>query len=245
MNFTKKMMQIYFNYAYNPVYDFTTGRLNRYRHLQERCVGMLQLEDNTKVLCVGLGTGNEISHILEKNRNVRIAGIDYSHTALKKASKKALALGKEIELFLMDARLLQLPSESFDSALCVHVMDFVEENEKVTDEILRVLVDGGQYVITYPSDKEGLRLGVKLLNDNIRHRVYSGKYRYRILLEFLGQMLLGIIYLPLLLRPKQKSYSISQLEAMLKKLMVRDYHIETDPVYQDYIVCGRKYTKRE
>ena len=57
MDFTRKLMQAYFNYAYNPVYDFTTARLSRYRKLQRTCVGKLELKDNDKVLCVGLGNG--------------------------------------------------------------------------------------------------------------------------------------------------------------------------------------------
>ncbi len=240
MNLGSRMMQAYFNYAYNPVYDFTTARLNCYRKLHERCVGKLKFEDNDRVLCVGLGTGNEIFHILEMNRNVGIVGVDYSHTALQKAYKKALALGKEIELRLMDARLLQFPVGSFNRVLCIHVMDFVEENEKVTDEILRVLKDGGQFVITYPSDREGARLGVNLLSDSVRHSISSGKHRIRVLSESLARVLVGVLYLPLLLRANKKTYSCHELEAMFTELTARDFQIEEDAVYQDFIVYGRK-----
>jgi len=118
MSFTTKLMQAYFNFAYNPVYDFTTARLSLYRKLQGRCVSRLELRDNDKVLCVGLGTGNEIFHILQMNRNVDIIGIDYSSTALRKAYKKALRLGKEIELLLMDARNLEFTAGSFDKVIC-------------------------------------------------------------------------------------------------------------------------------
>jgi len=235
-----KLMKVYFNFVYNPVYDFTTGRLNRYRNLQKRCVGKIEIEDNDRVLCVGLGTGNEIFHILEMNRNVGIVGVDYSHTALRKAYKKALVLGKEIEGLVMDARYLELTTGSFDKVLCIHVMDFVEENEKVTNEILRVLKDRGQFVITYPSDKEGLKLGLNLLKDSIRNNLDSGKRYIRALSESLAQILAGIVYLPLLFRPKRKSYSRSELEAMISRLTAGDFQIEEDSVYQDFIVYGKK-----
>ncbi len=240
MNLGSRMMQAYFNYAYNPVYDFTTARLNRYRRLQERCVGKLELEDNDRVLCVGLGTGNEIFHILEMNRNISIVGVDYSHTALQKAYKKALALGKRIEVLTMDARNLEFAAGNFDKAICLHVMDFVEENEKVTDEILRVLKDGGQFVITYPSGREGARLGVNLLSDSVRHSISSGKHRIRVLSESLARVLVGVLYLPLLLRANKKTYSCHELEAMFTELTARDFQIEEDAVYQDFIVYGRK-----
>jgi len=243
MSFTNKLMQAYFNYAYNPVYDFATARLNRYRKLQESCIGKLEFEDKDRVLCVGLGTGNEVCHILRINPSVSIVGIDYSHTALQKAYKKALRLGREIEVLIMDARSLDLANGSFDKVLCIHVMDFVEENEKVTDEILRVLKDGGQFVITYPSRKEGARLGLNLLKDGIRHNVNSRKNRIKILLESLVQMLVGIVYLPLLFRPKRRAYSRRELEAMITRLTTGDFQIEEDSVYQDFIVYGRKLTE--
>ena len=243
MSFTWKLMKAYFNFAYNPVYDFTTGRLNLYRKLQERCVGKLEFEDNDRVLCVGLGTGNEISHVLEMNRNVNIVGVDYSYTALRKAYKKALAWGKEIEVLAMDARRLEFTTGSFDKVLCIHVMDFVEENEKVTDEILRVLKNGGQFVITYPSDKEGASLGLNILKDIIRHNSNSGKPRAIAFSKSLVQMLAGTVYLPLFLRPKKISYSRHELQTMITELTTGVFQIEEDPVYQDFIVYGRKSSK--
>ena len=240
MTLGTRLMKAYFNFAYNPVYDFTTGRLNLYRKLQERCVGKLEFEDNDRVLCVGLGTGNEIFHILEMNRNVSIVGVDYSYTALQKAYRKALAWGKKIEVLTMDARCLEFTTGSFDKVLCIHVMDFVEENEKVTDEILRVLKDGGQFVITYPSDKEGASLGLNILKDIIRHSINSGKHRVIAVSKSLIQMLAGTIYLPLFLRSKKRSYLRHELQAMITELTTGDFQIEEDPVYQDFIVCGRK-----
>ena len=240
MSFTSKLMQAYFNYAYNPVYDLTVARLNRYRKLQERCVGKLELKDNDRVLCVGLGTGNEILHILEMNRNVDIVGIDYSYAALKKACKKALALGKQIKSVVMDTRCLEFTAGSFDRVVCIHVMDFVQENEKVTHEILRVLKTGGRFVITYPSYREGIRLGLNLLSDSFWHGINSGKHRIRALLESLAPMLVGIVYLPFLFRSKQKPYSRSELESMITRLTTGDFQIEEDPIYQAFIVSGRK-----
>lgn len=240
MNTSGKLMQAYFNYAYNPVYDFVTGRFSRYHHLQNRCIGKLDFKDKDRVLCVGVGTGNEILHILHGNRNVSIIGVDYSRTALQRAHRKALALGKKIELLIMDARHLEFTDGSFDKVLCIHVMDFAQENKKVTGEILRVLKPGGQFVITYPSAKEGPRLGIGLLSDSVRHSINLGKHRAIALLECLAQMLAGIVYLPLLFRPKRKSYSRSELKAMLTKSTVGNCQIEEYTIYQDFIVYGKK-----
>jgi len=151
-----------------------------------------------------------------------------------------LRLDKEIELLLMDARRLKFAAGSFDEVVCLHVMDFMDRHREVTSKILRVLKDGGQFVITYPSDKEGPKLGWNLLRDSIRNNLDSGKHHIRALLESLAQMLVGIVYLPLLFRPKRKSYSRSQLKAMITQSTTGDFQIEEDPVYQDFIVYGRK-----
>jgi len=240
MSFAGKLTQAYFNIAYNRVYDFTTARLRLYQKLQETCISKLEWKDDDEVLCVGVGTGNEVLHILQRNRNVNIVGVDYSKTALQKAYKKASRLGKEIELFLMDARRLEFAAGSFDEVLCLHVMDFIEGNRQVTREILRVLKRGGQFVITYPSDKEGPKLGYNLLRDSIRNNLYSGKHPVGAFLEFAAQMVVGLVYVPLLFRPKRKSYSSSELQAMIGQLTTADFQIEEEVVYQDFIVYGRK-----
>jgi len=237
LSFTSKLMQAYFNYAYNPVYDFTTARLSRYHTLQKRCVGKLDLEDNDKVLCVGLGTGNEVFHILETNKNVDIVGIDYSHIALQKAYKKALGLGKEIKCLIMDARFLEFTAGSFDKVLCIHVMDFAEENEKVTHEIVRVLRNSGRFAITYPSTGEGLRLAIDLFKDSLHHNSSLFKLFLRLTAIFIGG---GIVYFPLFLLGNRRGYSSSQLEAMFAGLKLEEFYIEADTVYQDFIVYGSK-----
>jgi len=189
---------------------------------------------------VGLGTGNEVLHILQTNRNVKIVGIDYSKTALRKAYSKAFVWGKEIEVLMMDVRRLEFAAGSFNSVLCLHVMDFIGDKRQATEEVLRVLKDGGRFVITYPSGKEDLELGLNLLKDSIGHKVNSGKHRLRALFESLAQVVMGIVYLPLLLRRKKRPYSRDELEAMFAGLTTEHFQIEEDSVYHDFIVYGRK-----
>jgi len=240
MSIAEKLLQAYFNIAYNPVYDFITARFHRYRELQHRCITKLDFKDNDKVLCVGIGTGNEISHVMEMNGKVNIVGIDYSKAALRRAYNKALRLGKEIEALIMDARNLEFAAGSFDKIICLHVMDFIEDSGKVTNEIFRVLKDGGQFVMTYPSGREDPGLGGGLIRDNIRCAISGGKHPARAFIESIGPMLASIVYLPLLLRQKQRVYCRNELEDMIAQSTVADIRIEEDPVYRDFIVYGRK-----
>jgi len=50
----------------------------------------------------------------------------------------------------------------------------------------------------------------------------------------------GIVYLPLLFRLKKRFYSLAQLEAIITESTTGDFQIEEEPVYQDFIVYGKK-----
>ncbi len=239
MSIGTTLVRSYFNFIYTPVYDFMVARLAPYRRLQQRCVDKFEFKDGDRVLCVGVGTGNEISHILDINRNINIVGVDYSENALKKARKKALAWGKTIDILPMDVQHLEFATGSFDKVLCIHVMDFVEDAGKAAAEAIRVLKERGQFIITYPSDKENMSFGREMLRDSLDNSDHAGKSMR--IFSVLSKMLVGgIVYLPLLLRPKRKAYSHSTLELMFSSLVKGDLQIEDYPVYIDFIVHGRK-----
>lgn len=235
----RNLLRAYFDKVYNPVYDFVAGRLASYQRLQSVCVDKLKFYDGDKVLCAGVGTGNEVVQVLGIGKNVNVVGVDYSDTALRKAYRKALALGKEIEVLPMDVQSLEFRTGSFDEVLCLHVMDWVEDEGKATAEIIRVLKDGGQFVVTYPSDRENISLGFGVLRDSINHNGNSA--RLRTVYSVLSSIVLGgIVYLPLLFRSKRRSYSRRQLETVFSRLTDGDFRIEEYPVYNDFIIYGRK-----
>ena len=81
-----KLMKAYFDFIYNPVYDFTTAQRVLYHRLQTKCVNKFKFHDGDRVLCAGVGTGNEVVHILKRNKKVSIVGVDYSSSALRKVT---------------------------------------------------------------------------------------------------------------------------------------------------------------
>lgn len=241
MSFAEKLIRFYFNYIYNPVYDFTVAQLHTYWKLQESCVEKLKLQNNDSVLCVGLGTGNEITQIVRINREVTIVGVDYSATALQRANNRAQKLGKSIETYIMDTQFLQFPAESFDKVLCIHVMDFVEDRDKATKEILRVLKDNGYFVITYPSDKENLELGQSILGDSVNYHIEKGQTPIMAFFKSVTQLVMSSVFLPLFLRPNKETYTREGLKTMINTITKGAITIEEYPVYHDYIVYGQKY----
>ena len=239
MSFSNKLVRLYFDLVYNSVYDLTTARLTAYRRWQQDCLSKLRFEDGDAVLCVGVGTGNEIPYIWDGHRDIAVVGVDSSARALRKAYHKGRRQGREIKVLKMEAQELRYPAESFDKAICLHVMDFIEDHEKATAEIIRVLRDGGHFVITYPLGREGVNLGINLLRYGFQENIRSRKYG-RALGELLGQAGLAALYLPLVLRAKQKSYSCRDLEGMFGRLNLAHFQIEEYPRYRDLIVYGEK-----
>ena len=228
----------YFNLVYNPIYDFTTARSNRYLRLQSRCIGFLEPEPGDSVLCVGLGTGNEIPRLLERAADLRLTGIDYSPRALARARQKADRLGATLELYNMDVRDIGFPDNIFDRVLCIHVADFVAETDKLAAEVRRVLKPGGRYVVTFPSDSEGIRLGMGILRDHLSQ--FHGLAKLTALLKYLAIMPLGALYLPLMLRSGKQVYSEARIKQLFQDHGDRDVRVEAEPIYHDYIVCGIK-----
>ncbi|MDP2920584.1 MAG: class I SAM-dependent methyltransferase [Dehalococcoidia bacterium] len=232
-------MGFYFNRIYNPVYDFIVSQIAPYHRLQETCIQKLELSDGDRLLCAGVGTGNEILHVIESNPNVRITGIDYSSTAIKKAQKKARKRGVEIETRLMDVHNLDFADGSFDKALCVHVTDFVKDSGRASSELVRVLRKNGRFAVTFPSGKEDVSFGVSVIGDAIHHQVKNKRFHQ--VPVILASALVGtIVYLPFLFRRARRQYTRQELEKMFSSVTPGKFQIEEFPVYNDYIVHGTK-----
>lgn len=240
MGITDKFVKAYINHVYNRFYDITTARISYYPALQRDCISRLNIQDNDSILCVGLGTGNELFRILEHNKKVKITGIDLSEVALQKASQKSKIPGSKVTLSCMDAKNLSFSDQSFNKVLCIHVMDFVDDWKAVTREIMRVLKKDGHFVITFPSQNEGLRLGVNLVKESVRHHTNSGKKILATVTSSISLLLGGIVYLPLMFRRNHKSFTFSQLTRMMGVHNNIDFQIEEDSCYLDFIVCGEK-----
>jgi SAM-dependent methyltransferase len=231
--------RLYFDLVYNPVYDLTTATLGRYHALQSRCLDLLELCGGERLLCVGLGTGNEIAAAAGRARGLRIAGVDLSPSAIRRARAKARACGLTADLRIMDARALAFADGSFDRVLCLHVMDFVDNVGAAVSEITRVLSPGGRFVLTLPSETEDAALGASLLGNQVRTLLRSGKSALRVTLEMLLVVPVGLLYLPLLARPGQRAFSRAAAAALFDG-RVADLAIEAEPVYKDLIVSGRR-----
>jgi SAM-dependent methyltransferase len=234
------LQEAWFNGVYNPVYDATTARFSRYRDLQRRCLDSLQLHRAQTMLCVGLGTGNEAAAALWAAPHLTLTGIDLSATALAASRRKLRQMRRKADLRLMNAESLAFNDRSFDTVMCMHVIDFVDSAERTIHEIVRVLRPGGRFVATFPSRAEGTALGLALAADHVGSALRAGRHPLMVAAELIAKFAIGLLYVPLLARGGQRSFSQEQIRRIMGRLPVRRLHIQEERAYQDFIVAGER-----
>jgi ubiquinone/menaquinone biosynthesis C-methylase UbiE len=237
MSLRERLTRKYFDAVYNPLYDASTARLSRYIEAQDVLVRSLQVEAGQRILCAGLGTGNELTSLRAHEPWLNLVGIDLSRAALARARCKPARSDCGTALMLMDAQRLGFSNESFDRLLCYHVLDFTGEAGPAVGEFLRVLKPGGRFVISFPSESEGPGLGAALLGNSIKSSTAQTGCRIG---RVARTLLAGFIYLPLTLRRHPTTYTPDEIEALLRSRGAGDVVIEGDPVYRDHIASGAK-----
>ena len=231
---------MYFDLVYNPLYDATTARFSRYKTLQQKCIKALDLEEARSLLCVGLGTGNELVAALRAAAQIRVSGLDLSPFALAASRRKLREMGRTADLQIMDVTRIRHPDGSFDRVLCMHVLDFVDETAAAVREIVRVLSPGGRFVLTFPSRLEGTALGIALARDEVRTALRAGRHQIAVVTDLLFKFIMGFVYVPLLARTGHHAFSEHQVHGLLEGLPVCGLAIEEEQAYQDLIVTGVK-----
>jgi len=237
MSLRERLTRKYFDAVYNPLYDASTARLSRYVEAQDVLVRGLQVEAGQRILCAGLGTGNELTSLRAREPRLDLVGIDLSRAALARARCKPAGSDCGTALMLMDAQRLGFSDDSFDRLLCYHVLDFTGEAGPAVGEFLRVLKPGGRFVVSFPSEAEGPGLGAALLGNSIKASPAQSGCR----IERVARTLLAaLIYLPLTLRNRPTTYTANEIDTLLRSRGAADIVIESDPVYRDHIARGEK-----
>jgi len=130
--------------AYDSWYETKLGQF--VDEVETGCAfSLLFLEKGKRVLDIGCGTGN-FSLKLAK-RGYRVVGIDVSEEMLAIAEKRAAADGMDIKFIVMDAHHLDFDDESFDCVFSMAVFEFLEDSEKVLEEMFRVTKSGGTVIM--------------------------------------------------------------------------------------------------
>jgi SAM-dependent methyltransferase len=101
-----------------------------------------------RVLDVACGSGTAV-HVAAR-RYCEVSGIDYVPELIDRARLRAEADGYDVDLRVADAQDLPFEDASFDAVVSVYGVQFVPDQQRAADELLRVCRPGGRIGLAGP-----------------------------------------------------------------------------------------------
>lgn len=125
--------------------------------LNAATLAALNLQPKDRVLEVGFGHGRTIRKAAETCADGFVAGVDFSETMVKMATRRCAKLvsSGRVRLVLADSASLPFPDEHFDKAYAVHTLYFWKDPIAHLSEIRRVLRPGGLLALGFRTNDEG------------------------------------------------------------------------------------------
>jgi ubiquinone/menaquinone biosynthesis C-methylase UbiE len=96
------------------------------------------------VLEVAIGTGLNLPLY---PAHVRLTGVEFSPAMLEVARRRAVDLGRAVDLRLGDAQALDLPADSYDCVVCTFALCAIPDHRQALAEMARVLRPGGRLLL--------------------------------------------------------------------------------------------------
>ena len=137
-------------------------------------IGQLDVQPADHMLEIGFGPGHGIQRAAGLAVLGKVAGVDFSETMLRQASRRnavAIAAGC-IELRLGDASRLPYPDNTFHKVFATNVVYFWKDPQANLQEIRRVMKPGGRLAL-YAIAKEDL-LKFKVTQTGV-YQLYTGE----------------------------------------------------------------------
>jgi arsenite methyltransferase len=123
---------------------YTTRDVLRRRELVRAALGA---QPGDRVLDVGCGPGFYVTELLEAvGPEGAVAGVDASADMLAVAAKRAEG-NDNVEFHQANATSLPVPDAGFDRALCVQVLEYVDDVSAALKEMHRALRPGGRVLV--------------------------------------------------------------------------------------------------
>ena len=137
-------------------------------------IAVLEIQPTDHVLEIGFGSGHGIETATKLASQGWVAGVDFSQTMLKQATRRnawGIATGR-VELKVGDANQLAYPDLRFDKAFATNVIYFWKDPVATLREIRRVLKPGGRLALYIVSKADMAKF--KVTQTGV-YRLYTGE----------------------------------------------------------------------
>lgn len=113
------------------------------RRVLGRVLGQLDLPANARILDAGCGSGR---NMIELARLGTVTGVELSPTSVAVARERDVG-----EVLEGSVQALPFPDDHFDLAVCLDVIEHLDEDRSTLSELRRVVRPGGELLITVPA----------------------------------------------------------------------------------------------
>lgn len=127
-------------------------------YLINKLVKSLDISSNAKILDVGSGYGFISLSWAQKKYNV--LGVDGNSQRVRTAQKLAMLFNLKVKFLKANIYKLPFDNHSFDTCLCLDVLQHLKKDYATLKELFRVTRRGGYALISFPnleSDKNGFK----------------------------------------------------------------------------------------
>lgn len=170
-----------------------------------------------RVLEIGVGQGTDLMEFAKGG--ARCFGIDITENHLDLTSANFSLHGEKVDLRKADATELPFSNDFFDCVYSFGVLHHIREDEKVVDEILRVLKPGGKAMIALYYKWSAFHVFRKVFADGIRNgRIFTKGYRG--LLATIETGADGVA-----VKPFVKLYSKADARSLFNKFEIEDLSV--------------------
>ncbi|MFB5661901.1 class I SAM-dependent methyltransferase [Alteribacillus sp. HJP-4] len=121
--------------------------------MNEATIQYLGIEEQDYVLEIGFGNGKYIAEIIEKVKDTRVFGLDFSETMVQSATKRNKAFIEQGRVQIKRGNIEKIPFDDrmFDKIFTVNTIYFWSDRRQALREIKRVLKPGGKLAIGFRS----------------------------------------------------------------------------------------------
>ncbi|MFC1944519.1 methyltransferase domain-containing protein [Chloroflexota bacterium] len=108
-------------------------------------------KDECQILDIGCGDGVWTNELLK--RGVNIKGLDISSEDVAMAETRAKKLGLAADYIVHDAQEIPFSDNTFTDCIAICVLEHIPDDNKVFNEVYRILKPKGCFVLSVPSNK--------------------------------------------------------------------------------------------